>query len=135
MSYNFADKEGKAFHLGYDHKCRLLAYTQQVTNGPYDPAVHGSAVGVLDVVGKDRRVAWQKLGAGLSRQAAMLAFVSELNAACPLLAPCVEAHQKDVEMRAERAKADEERRILERQRQEAEVSISLTESVMSHGVL
>ena len=131
----FAEKEGKAFHLGYDHKCRLLAYTQQVSHGPYDSAAHGSAVGVLDVVGKDRRVAWQKLGADLTRQSAMLAFVSELNEACPLLAPCVEAHRKDVEMRAERARAEEERRILDRQRKEAEVRSTIARERNNRNIL
>ncbi len=89
-----------------------MAYTQQVSHGPYDPAVHGSAVGVLDVVGKDRRVAWQKL-ADLSRDSARLKFIEELSAACPLLAPCVEAHKKDVEMRADRERSEAENRIIE----------------------
>lgn len=48
------DKEGKAVHLGYAEKCSLVALTQQVTHGPYDP-VSSPPVGVLDVVGKDRR--------------------------------------------------------------------------------
>ena len=49
-----AEKEGKAVHLGYAEKCALVGLTQQVTHGSFDPS-SSPPVGVLDVVGKDRR--------------------------------------------------------------------------------
>lgn len=56
LIYNtcITEKEGKAVHLGYAEKCELVGLTQQVTHGPFDPA-SSPPVGVLDVVGKDRR--------------------------------------------------------------------------------
>ena len=40
--------------------------------GPFDPNIHGN-VGVLDVIGKDRKIAWQKLGS-MSRTVALARF-------------------------------------------------------------
>ncbi|XP_046635596.1 Golgi resident protein GCP60-like isoform X1 [Daphnia pulicaria] len=108
------DKEGKAFHLGYDQKCKLLAFTQQVSNGPFNPDLHGN-VGVLDVIGKDRKIAWQKLG-DIGRESAMLSFVEILNSACPLFHACVEAHKKEIEMKAEKEKEDLEFQLKEVER-------------------
>jgi len=59
-------------NYSYDKKCKLLAYTQQVKLGPFDPNIHGN-VGVLDVIGKDRKIAWQKLGS-MSRTVALARF-------------------------------------------------------------
>ena len=43
--------------MGYDKKTKLVVLQKQVSNGCFDPKTHGN-VGVLDVVGKDRKVAW-----------------------------------------------------------------------------
>lgn len=112
------DKEGKAFHLGYDQKCKLLAYTQQVSHGPFKADLHGN-VGVLDVVGKDRKVAWQKLGE-MQREAAMLSFIETLNSACPLFRACVEAYKKEIEMKTEREKENFEKKKKEEERLKSE---------------
>lgn len=107
----FKDKEGKAFHLSYDKKCKLLAYTQQVKLGPFDPNIHGN-VGVLDVIGKDRKIAWQKLGS-MSRTVALASFVEILDQSCPLFLPYVEAKKKEAEMLAEKEKQEIEKEINE----------------------
>jgi len=60
-------------NFSYDKKCKLLAYTQQVKLGPFDANIHGN-VGVLDVIGKDRKIAWQKLGS-MSRTSALASLV------------------------------------------------------------
>ena len=52
--FSIIEKEGKAVHIGYEDKTKLVALTQQVIHGPCDPT-SVSNVGVLDVVGKDRR--------------------------------------------------------------------------------
>lgn len=130
-SFSSSDKEGKAFHLGYDQKCKLLAFSQQVSHGPFNPELHGN-VGVLDVIGKDRKIAWQKLG-DLNRETAMLSFVETLNSACPLFHACVEAHKKEIEMKAEKAKEDLEFQIREQERlkieaeEEAEKEVKMKE--------
>ena len=104
--------------MSYQQKCLLVAHTQQALHGSFNPEIHGN-VGVLDVVGKDRKVAWQKLGE-MSKESAKLNFVETLNTSCPLFKPCVEAQKKDIEMKIERkreqeiiSKREEERRKLE----------------------
>lgn len=49
-----AEKEGKAVHLSYEDKLKLVAYTCQVSHGKFNPDTV-PALGVLDVIGRDRR--------------------------------------------------------------------------------
>ena len=107
----FADKEGKGVHLSYQQKCMLVAYTQQVTHGKFNPELHGS-VGVLDVVGKDRKLAWQKLG-DISREGAMRGMVETLNGYCPLFHAYVKAQVQEIEMKAHRERVQAENRVKE----------------------
>ena len=93
----FLEKEGKAVHLSYENKLRLVAYTCQVNHGKFN-AETLSPLGVLDVIGRDRRLAWQSLG-NTTREEAMAGFVSLLNKLCPLFKPFVEAHKWDIEER------------------------------------
>lgn len=71
------DKEGKALHLSYEDRLKLVAYTQQTVHGPLDPN-SASPLGVLDVIGRDRRAAWQALGQ-MSQIQAMAGFVHTLD--------------------------------------------------------
>lgn len=48
------EKDGKAIHLTYKEKLRLVAYTKQAAHGKYRNDVSPD-VGFLDVVGNDRR--------------------------------------------------------------------------------
>jgi hypothetical protein len=50
----FAEKEGKAVHLSYEDKLKLVAYTCQVSHGKFNPDTL-TPLGVLDVIGRDRR--------------------------------------------------------------------------------
>jgi hypothetical protein len=50
----FAEKEGKAVHLSYEDKLKLVAYTCQVSHGKFNPDTL-PPLGVLDVIGRDRR--------------------------------------------------------------------------------
>lgn len=71
------DKEGKALHLSYEDRIKLVAYTQQASHGPLD--VHSAPpLGVLDVIGRDRRAAWQALGQ-MSQIQAMAGFIHTLD--------------------------------------------------------
>lgn len=50
----FTEKEGKAVHFSYQDKLTLIAYTKQVNYGKYN-ADTLAPLGVLDVIGRDRR--------------------------------------------------------------------------------
>ncbi|XP_023946996.1 Golgi resident protein GCP60 isoform X2 [Bicyclus anynana] len=125
----YKDKEGKAMHLSYEDRLKLVAYTQQAAHGPLDPN-SAPPLGVLDVIGRDRRAAWQALGQ-MSQVQAMAGFIHTLDRLCPLFKPYLEAIQKDLEnkkqqelKRAEEEKAHMElqnRIIVEKQKQESAV--------------
>ncbi|XP_077521728.1 Golgi resident protein GCP60 [Amblyomma americanum] len=110
----FKEHEGKAFHISYEDKVNLVAYTMQVTHGKYN-AEKSRPVGYLDVVGRDRRQAWISLG-DTDREAAMKKFIELLNLKCPLFRPFVEAHKADMEEKERKRRLEEE----ERRREEEE---------------
>ncbi|KAJ2951429.1 hypothetical protein O0L34_g13581 [Tuta absoluta] len=91
----YKDKEGKALHLSYEDRLKLVAYTQQTAHGPLD-VNSASPLGVLDVIGRDRRAAWQALGQ-MTQIQAMAGFVHTLDRLCPLFKPYLEAIHKDLE--------------------------------------
>ncbi|XP_073946277.1 Golgi resident protein GCP60 isoform X2 [Choristoneura fumiferana] len=91
----YKDKEGKALHLSYEDRLKLVAYTQQAAHGTLD-VNSAPPLGVLDVIGRDRRAAWQALGT-MSQVQAMAGFLCTLERLCPLFKPYVEAIQKDFE--------------------------------------
>ncbi|XP_035697917.1 Golgi resident protein GCP60-like isoform X1 [Branchiostoma floridae] len=117
----FKEKEGKAVHLTYGDKLKLVAYTKQVQVGPYD-AEKMPPVGYFDVIGNDRRKEWQALG-DMERHRAMCEFCLLLDNLCPTFQPYVEAHRRDLEEK-ERLKREEEERLQreaeERERQRLE---------------
>lgn len=89
------DKEGKAVHFSYEDKLQLVAFTQQVIHGPFTQAAHKlPPLGAFDVVGKDRRIAWQKLG-NLTSDQARSGFVELLSRKCPLFSTFIEAHRRE----------------------------------------
>lgn len=89
------EKEGKAVHFSYEDKLQLVAFSQQVLHGPYTEAIHKlPPLGALDVVGRDRRLAWQKLGQLPSDQA-RAGFVELLSRRCPLFSAYIEAHRRE----------------------------------------
>ncbi|XP_059062864.1 Golgi resident protein GCP60 isoform X2 [Achroia grisella] len=122
----YKEKEGKALHLSYEDRLKLVAYTQQAAHGPLDPN-SAPPLGVLDVIGRDRRAAWQALGQ-MSQIQAMAGFVHTLDRLCPLFKPYFEAIQKNLEnikqqelkkLEEERAHEELQNRILiERQKQQ-----------------
>ncbi|XP_053975005.1 Golgi resident protein GCP60 [Hylaeus anthracinus] len=114
MAVNFyKEKEGKAVHLSYEDKVKLVAFTQQVTHGKCT-AENAPPLGVLDVIGRDRRLAWQNLG-DISKEQAMEGFIVLLDKLCPLFRTVVEAQKRDIEEKL-RLKKEEEARKLEEER-------------------
>lgn len=99
----FSEKEGKAVHFSYEDKLQLVAFIKQVLHGPYAEAFPKlPPLGALDVVGRDRRFAWQKLGQ-LSADQSRAGFVELLSRRCPLFSAYVEAHRRE--------KKEQERRM------------------------
>lgn len=71
--------------------------------GPFSEALPKlPPLGALDVVGRDRRLAWQKLGQ-LSADQSRAGFVELLSRKCPLFSAYVEAHRRE--------KNEQERRL------------------------
>lgn len=114
------EKEGKAVHFSYQDKLKLVAYTQQVSRGKYNDEKL-PPLGVLDVPGRDRRLAWQALG-DMTQEDAMKNFVDVLDSLCTLFKPFIEAHKRDGEERKRVAEEQEERqkKMEEEKRLEAE---------------
>ncbi|XP_034945507.1 Golgi resident protein GCP60 [Chelonus insularis] len=107
----YKEKEGKAVHLSYEDKLKLVAFTQQATHGKCTPD-NSPPLGVLDVIGKDRRLAWQNLG-DISKEQAMEGFIVLLDKLCPLFKTVVEAQKRNIEEQKRLQKEEEERKIEE----------------------
>lgn len=104
----YKEKSGKAIHLSYEDNLKLVAFTQQAAHGPLDLA-KAPPLGMFDVIGKDRRIAWQHLGT-ITKLQAMEGFIDLLDRLCPLFKPYVEAIKKDREEKFRQAQLEEARR-------------------------
>ncbi|XP_008558778.1 Golgi resident protein GCP60 [Microplitis demolitor] len=105
----YKEKEGKAVHLSYEDKLKLVAFTQQATHGKCTPE-NSPELGVLDVIGKDRRLAWQNLG-DITKDQAMEGFVVLLDKLCPLFRTVVEAQKRNIEEQKRLKKAEAEKKL------------------------
>ncbi|XP_056634684.1 Golgi resident protein GCP60 [Diorhabda sublineata] len=114
LAFNFyKEKEGKAVHFSYEDKLQLVAFSQQVLHGPFADISHKlQPLGTLDVVGKDRRIAWQKLGQ-LSAEQARAGFVELLSRKCPLFSTYIEAHRREKKEQDRRAQEQLEKKKIE----------------------
>jgi len=72
----FKQNEGKTFHLAYQDKLGLVALTQQAKQGSL-AAARLPDLGTLDIIGKERRAAWERLG-DLGREEARERFTEQL---------------------------------------------------------
>ncbi|KAF5297346.1 hypothetical protein FQA39_LY12185 [Lamprigera yunnana] len=113
----YKEKEGKAIHLSYEDKLSLVAFSQQVLHGPLSEAITKlPPLGALDVVGRDRRLAWQKLGK-LDANQARTGFVELLSRRCPLFTAFLEAHRMEKREQERLAKEEEKRKLIEKDEQ------------------
>ncbi|KAF0297489.1 Golgi resident protein GCP60 [Amphibalanus amphitrite] len=122
-----SEKEGKALQLSYAARMEFVSLTQQVAHGPCRPDTLPQ-LGVLDIVGRDRREAWQRLG-DMSRPDSMVRYIEMLDAACPIFRPFAEAHRRDLEAQErrreeERAAEEQRRQADERERLQRELELS-----------
>ncbi|XP_055594365.1 Golgi resident protein GCP60 isoform X2 [Uranotaenia lowii] len=113
----YKEKSGKAIHLSYEDNLKLVAFTQQAAHGPLD-LEKAPQLGMFDVIGKDRRMAWQHLGT-ITKLQAMEGFIDLLDRLCPLFKPFVEAIKKDREEKVRQAQIDEARKreLLEKEKE------------------
>ncbi|XP_071441051.1 Golgi resident protein GCP60 isoform X1 [Hetaerina americana] len=115
----YKENVGKALQLSYKDKLKLVAYTQQVSHGKFN-ADSLPPLGVLDVIGKDRRLAWQSLG-DMPKVEAMINFLDLLVNLCNLFKPFIAAHVQDIKEKERKMKEDlekkrefeEEKRLIE----------------------
>ncbi|KAF6035296.1 hypothetical protein EB796_006404 [Bugula neritina] len=128
MKY-YKENIGNAMPIPYKEKTYLLALHKQVTCGKYQ-AESGNEPGFLDVVGNDRKQAWQALGE-MSKDRAMKEFIKVLHKCSPSLKPYLYAYnvQKEEEERQRIAEAERQKKAeeeAEKARQQAEESQRLS---------
>ncbi|KAF7273973.1 hypothetical protein GWI33_013349 [Rhynchophorus ferrugineus] len=146
LALNFyKEKSGKACHFSYEDNVQLVAFSQQVVHGPMvDVLKKLPPLGTLDVVGKDRREAWLKLGQ-LSRDQARTGFVELLSRRCPLFSTFVEAHRrerdeqkkkeklelirKQIQEIDQRKKEEEERQAMEQMQQQEAIKRQIQQAL------
>ncbi|CAM4903063.1 unnamed protein product [Rotaria socialis] len=110
------EKQGsKAIQLKYDEKLRFVALSKQATIGKWE-ASHTENVGLLDVVGNDRKQSWIALG-DMSKEQAKEEFIKLLLERCPMFQHHLEAHHVENEEKDRLKKEDEARRTLEQEAQ------------------
>ncbi|ESO08287.1 hypothetical protein HELRODRAFT_117203 [Helobdella robusta] len=103
----FKEKNGsKALTLTYNDRLKMFALMKQAVHGKYTPSLMPDN-GLLDVVGNNRRSAWQLLG-DMSQEEAMSQFVGMLDRLCPLFTHVVEAHKVENDEMERRRKEEEE---------------------------
>lgn len=102
----------------YEDNLKLVAFSQQALHGSVTDSL--PPIGAFDVIGRDRRVAWQNLG-NISKSQAMEGFIDSLDRLCASFRPYVEAIKKDNEEKERLAEEENRRRqeqlALEHQRE------------------
>ncbi|XP_017100639.2 Golgi resident protein GCP60 [Drosophila bipectinata] len=109
----YKQNSGKAIHLSYEDNLKLIAFKQQAALGPFNTS-RAPALGVLDVIGRDRQQHWQLLGE-ITREQAMEGFVDLLDTMCSAFRPYIEAVRQD---RDETLRKDLKRMELEKEARE-----------------
>jgi len=101
----YKENEDLSVQLQYNDKLTLVAYTQQAIHGQYTPE-KVAPLGALDVIGKDRRNAWAKLGK-LSQDEAMVAFIEKISDLMPKIKTYIETHTAAKKAEEERKESEE----------------------------
>ena len=118
LSY-FKENEGRNFHLAYQDKLELVAFTQQANQGSFKEA-NLPPLGTFDIIGKERRAAWEALGE-LTKEESKEKFSSKLLELAPGFKEYIISASKDKE---EKTKLEEKLRI---EKEEEEVKSKLRE--------
>lgn len=118
--FDKTEKAGKAVQFTYEDNLKLVAFSQQALHGPITSVESElPPLGAFDVIGRDRRLAWQNLGT-ITKTQAMEGFIDLLDRSCAAFKPYVEAIKKDREEKERLAQEQERRRAeqLEIERQQ-----------------
>ncbi|XP_065055529.1 Golgi resident protein GCP60-like [Rhopilema esculentum] len=121
LSLDYYKKGKKVLNLNYEDKLLLVAYYKQISCGNYDSSKMPET-GYFDVVGSDRRKAWQAL-ANVPVEDAMIKFCQILEKGSALYEPYMEAQKRDKEEKERKLKEEMERKKREeeeRKRKEEE---------------
>lgn len=115
LSLHFTENSGKAIHLSYEDNLKLIAFKQQAALGAFNTS-RAPALGVLDVIGRDRQQHWQLLG-DITREQAMEGFVDLLDTMCSAFRPYIEAvrQDRDETLRKDLRRMEAEKEAHERQ--------------------
>ncbi|KAH8303344.1 hypothetical protein KR059_007858 [Drosophila kikkawai] len=111
----YKQNSGKAIHLSYEDNLKLIAFKQQAALGAFNTS-RAPALGVLDVIGRDRQQHWQLLG-DITREQAMEGFVDLLDTMCSAFRPYIEAvrQDRDETLRKDLRRMEAEKEARERQ--------------------
>ncbi|EDW32666.1 GL18304 [Drosophila persimilis] len=114
----YKQNSGKAIHLSYEDNLKLIAFKQQASLGPFKTN-HAPALGVLDVIGRDRQQHWQLLG-DISREQAMEGFIDLLDTMCSAFRPYIEAvrQDRDETLRKDLRRMELEKEVAQKQERE-----------------
>lgn len=113
-----AENSGKAIHLSYEDNLKLVAFKQQASLGPFN-IKDAPALGVLDVIGRDRQQHWQLLG-DITREQAMEGFIDLLDTMCSAFRPYIEAvrQNRDETLKAELRRMEQEKEAQQKRERE-----------------
>ncbi|CAG0884188.1 unnamed protein product [Cyprideis torosa] len=101
----YREKHGKAFHLHYQDNISFIAFYNQAHLGQFKEE-NVQPLGALDVIGRERRAAWQALG-DMSMEDAKTCLIDLIEKSCPLFKPYAEAHFRDLEEKTRKAEEAE----------------------------
>lgn len=93
-NFKIPENEGKSLKPTYEEKLKLVAFTNQITHGKFLPE-KALELGALEVIGQDRRSAWQALG-DMSEREAMEGFVMLLMKIYPFPETAIEVENRDI---------------------------------------
>lgn len=125
ISLEFYKKEKDGLAFSYQDKIQLVALFKQISCGQYSESKLPE-IGYFDVIGNDRRKAWEALG-GISTDIAKERFCDILETTTQTYVPFVEARKRQIEAELEKKRKEEEERLRleeeERKRKEEEERI------------
>jgi len=116
LSLQFYKKEKEELTLSYFDKVQLVALWKQVSSGKFSQS-KSPEIGYFDVIGNDRRKAWEALQ-DMEEDVARQQFSELLELKCPAYVPFVEGKKREVEAELERKRLEEERIRLEEEEKE-----------------
>lgn len=114
----YKKEEGNSLQLAYQDRLDLVALTQQAKQGSLRQA-NLPPLGTLDIIGKERRAAWEKLG-DLAKEEAKTKFVDSLHKFAPnftvFVADKEAAEEEKARIAREKVEEEEKSKIREEER-------------------